>query len=389
VPTRGLEIDARHFCIRTISPAVGEAKAAHKAPLQISLILKVLSSQRSQGDTLHKDMVVPLILSCTALFAGTSVSAAENKNCQLKRYASIDFAGLPDGNLLVPVTIKGTPAYMVLDMASPLSSLTPSAVSSLSLPTKPVPSQLGIHAGANQIDKMATATQFVLGGLRYKSADFLVLSTEPFGLNLMGPPVVGRLGMDMFAQADIELDLAHRKMNLFSQDHCPDHTVYWSATYDFAPIRFGTLGEFYFPMELDGKKIETTLSTTHAVTILRTDASKKLYNFDKHSTDLETETDAAGNITSHYRAMKMRGEGIEIMNARVLLVDPNPNTKCSLSSNSGAASYTGCYGIHPLVLGRNVLSKLHFYIATKEKVLYFTPAEPSAASDAASPTVTH
>jgi Aspartyl protease len=322
-------------------------------------------------------MVLPLILGCTALFSWTSVSAAESKNCQLKRYTSIDFAGPPDGNLLVPVTISGTPAYMVLDLASPLSRLTPSAVNSLSLPTKPVPSQLGIHAGAKQIEKMATATQFELGGLRYKSADFLVLSSEPFGLNLIGPPVVGYLGMDMFVQADIELDLAHRKMNLFSQDHCPDHTVYWSATYDFAPIRFGNLGEFYFPMELDGKKIETTLSTTHPATTLRTDASKKLYNFDKQSTDLETETDAAGNITSHYRAMKMRGQGIEIMNARVLLIDPIPGTNCSLSSNSGAASYADCYGIHPLALGRNVLSKLHFYIATKEKVLYFTPASVS------------
>jgi hypothetical protein len=173
---------------------------------------------------------------------------------------------------------------------------------------------------------------------------------------------------------DIELDLANRKMNLFSQDHCPGQVVYWSKTSDSAPIRFGTLGEFYFPMELEGKKLETTLATGNATTSLSTDVTRKLYNFDSHSPDVETETDAAGRTTAHYRAMKLSGQGIQIINAHILLVDRPPNDACQLTSRSGAAAYEGCFGAHPLQLGQNVLSKLHIYIATKEKVLYFTPA---------------
>jgi hypothetical protein len=72
--------------------------------------------------------------------------------------------------------------------------------------------------------------------------------------------------------------------------------------------------------------------------------------------------------------MKLSGEGLDIFNARISLVDP-PTAGCYLNSHQGAASYDGCFGVHPLALGRDVVSKLHLYVATKEKMLYFTPAD--------------
>ena len=87
-----------------------------------------------------------------------------------------------------------------------------------------------------------------------------------------------------------------------------------------------------------------------------------------------TETDKAGHVLSHYRAMKLSGGGLDIINARISLIEP-PTAACHLSTRQGAATYEGCFGVHPLQLGQNVLSKLRFYIATKEKMLYFTPAD--------------
>lgn len=317
------------------------------------------------------------ILGCIALLARAPPVAADSHKCGLTRYASLDLVMVGDSHLLVPVTIQGTRAYMALNMASPFSIVTEKAVRDFSLPTKSIPFNVGVHAGKSQVQQTATATPFAVGGLQFKSADFLIVPQFRFAANVADAPVVGVLGMDVFKQVDVELDAAHRKMNLFSQDHCPDHVVYWSAKYDSAPIRFGSLGEFYFPMELDGKKLETTLATSNAVTTLRTDATRKLFGFDSHSTGVETEMDPSGNATAHYRAMKLSGEGLEIINARISLVDP-PGAGCYLSSHQGAASYDGCFGVHPLALGQNVVSKLHFYIATKEKVLYFTPSNPTA-----------
>jgi hypothetical protein len=129
-------------------------------------------------------------------------------------------------------------------------------------------------------------------------------------------------------------------------------------------------------MELDGKKIETTLAAGNRTTTLSTDVTRKLFNFDKNSPDMESETDPAGRTTVHYRAMKLSGEGLQIINAHITLID-RPQSACRLGSEAGAAAYDGCFGVHPLQLGRNVLAKLRIYIATKEKVLYFTPAEAS------------
>lgn len=317
-----------------------------------------------------------MFLSCIALLTSAPSVGADSNKCGLTRYASLDLVLVGDSYLLVPVMIQGTRAYMALNMASPFSSVTENAVRDFSLPTRSIPYNVGVHAGKSQVRETATSTPFAVGGLQFKSAGFLVFPQFRFPANVADAPVVGVLGMDVFKQVDIELDAAHRKMNLFSQDHCPEQVVYWSARYDAAPIRFGSLGEFYFPMVLDGKKLETTLATSNAATTLRTDATRKLFNFDSHSTDVETEADSSGNTNAHYRAMKLSGEGLDIINARITLIDP-PTAGCHLSSHQGAASYDDCFGVHPLALGQDVVSKLHFYIATKEKMLYFTPTNPS------------
>jgi len=337
---------------------------------------------------LQKSLVARMFLICFASLAHVSV-AAEVKDCGLKRYASIDLAGAADGHLLVPVTIQATRAYMVLNMATPFSSVTQSAVDSLSLQVKPMAIPFGASADKSQVQHMATATPFEFGGIPFRSATFVVLPPYHFREIPADAPVVGILAMDALKGFDIELDVAHRKMNLFSQDHCQGHTVYWSTKFDSAPIRFGSLGEFYFPMELEGKKLETTLATSNPMTTLSTDATRKLFNFDSHSADVETETDDSGRTTAHYRAMKLSGEGLEIINARISLIDLPADNPCHLSSHLGAAAYEGCLGIHPLALGQNVISKLHFFIATKEKMLYFTPANASETSAAASPAPAH
>ncbi len=132
-------------------------------------------------------------------------------------------------------------------------------------------------------------------------------------------------------------------------------------------------------MELDGKKIETTLATGNKFTTLSTEVTKRLYAFDASSPDIESETDTSGYTTSHYRAMKLSAQGLDVINANIKLLEP-PGLGCVLTNRSGVAAYDGCYGRHPLQLGLSVLSKLHVYIATKEKVLYFTPAVVADAS---------
>jgi hypothetical protein len=316
-----------------------------------------------------------LLLVAFALFS-TGALAADAKDCKLKQYASLDLGVLGNGFLIVPVTIQGSSVGLILNTASALSILTASTARLLALPLKPMPAGAKVRAGTTTVEQMAIANGFAVGGARFKSAEFIVISDDALNPPSVGAASpVGMLGMDVLGHFDVELDVSKRKMNLFSQDHCPGHVVYWADAFDSAPIRMGTLGELYFPMQLEGKKIETTLGTGNVTTTLSTDVTRKLFGFDSHSSDIETETDATGATTARYRAMKLSGEGIQIVNAHIMLIDRPPHDYCSLGSSAGAAAYEGCLGVHPLKLGLNVLKKLHLYIATKEKVLYFTPAD--------------
>ena len=38
----------------------------------------------------------------------------------------------------------------------------------------------------------------------------------------------------------------------------------------------------------------------------------------------------------------------------------------------GVASYEGCFGLSPLVLGRGLIERLRLYFATAEKAIYYT-----------------
>ena len=61
-------------------------------------------------------------------------------------------------------------------------------------------------------------------------------------------------------------------------------------------------------------------------------------------------------------------------NCRTLV--ESPRSSCELAKRDGATGFDEtCLGVHPLMLGRSVLTQLRIYIATHEKVLYFTRAE--------------
>jgi hypothetical protein len=74
--------------------------------------------------------------------------------------------------------------------------------------------------------------------------------------------IIGILGIDYLWKMDLELDLAHRMLNLYEPSKCPGREVYWSSQYNVVPLRRDAFGNFFFPMELDGRKLEAILYFT-------------------------------------------------------------------------------------------------------------------------------
>jgi len=338
-----------------------------------------LYSNAIGGGNLIKYIALILLFAFAASLT-TSSAVADTRDCGLKQYASIDLEESANGHLLVPVTIDGTDTLMLLNTNTLTSTLTDTAVSRLSLKTHASSLRVEKPTGQSYIAQIATVKTLAIGRVQLQNKEFIEYPASSLSStaerDYADKRVVGIIGMNILAHVDIELDIAHHKMNLYSQHHCPGQVVYWSHAYDSVPIHLGPQGEVYFPIELDGKKIEATFSTFQATTTLTTDVTRKLYDFDNNSPDVESEIDASGKTIAHYRAMQLDAVGFKIVNAQITLSDPRSGN-CHLGTRFGAAAYEGCFANPPLALGLNVLKKLHVYIATKEKILYLTLADIS------------
>jgi hypothetical protein len=75
--------------------------------------------------------------------------------------------------------------------------------------------------------------------------------------------------------------------------------------------------------------------------------------------------------------MAMTSAGISIAEEPVQLIDP-PFSQCQLVRKADAIGYTGCLYSYPLLLGNDILNRLHIYIDTAENRMYYT-GKPSDA----------
>ena len=66
------------------------------------------------------------------------------------------------------------------------------------------------------------------------------------------------------------------------------------------------LGEPHFAMELDGRWIDAAMSTSQWDSSLRTDVTKRVFDFDEHSPGNQAE---GGEL--YYRAMKLTAPGLK------------------------------------------------------------------------------
>lgn len=302
------------------------------------------------------------------------VYGAAAKQCELTRLGSADLTIRDDGLLIVPVTVNDHPARMELETTSTASLIHSTYLQPFGLRSHHAST---LTLDAVPVSQLATPISFTVGSQQFDNWGFWVLPDQSAPA-AVGVPDVGRLGMDVLGAADFELDFAHNKLNFYSTEHCPGVVVYWTDNYSSVQLTRGPLGNYYFPVKLEGQRVEASISTSDANSLLRSDASRHLYGFDETSKDIQTQSDSAGHA-AYYRAMNLTGSGIDIKNAHVGLDTRAVSSACTLVSSGpdAAAHYEGkeCRGAEaPLLLGLNEVRHLHLYFATHERVLYFSDA---------------
>jgi len=299
------------------------------------------------------------------LLQATATLAKESRSCPPKPLASVSLT--VDGPVLVPVTLQGQPAWMILQTEASVTLIYSNAAAALHLSTQTIEKDnFDFRLGGRRVTQLASLEPLAIGELSVSRTRFMV---DPFPHDSQvyaGRMVAGSLAMDLLWPYDMELDLAHKKLVLYAASSCGGQAVYGTQHHGRMPMSFTAIGNVYFTAEIDGKKLESSIATSAESSAMSVDVSRRLLLEEGQQSSPD------GSVT---KIIKL-ASGDLVIPATIQLIKPPEGCTLGTSGNpDGALGYSGCYGRYPLVLGRQALRKLHLYFASKERLLYFTPAE--------------
>jgi predicted aspartyl protease len=313
-------------------------------------------------------------------FLAGSASAAAAAECgPLKLATSLDLMTLGSGRPAVSATIAGHPLTLLVDSGAIYSQLSARTVRRLGLPTTVARDRRIITdiTGKTSVDQVRLP-DIAIGALHQEGAYFFVSpehdddEERPFANEYDGI-----VGADLLQNFDADFDFAAGKLNLFSPDHCPGKTVYWSAKI-LATIPFTLDNSLHvrFRAALDGKPLDAIIDTGAINTDLNLDVAHRLLGVDPAADDVEKVSELEGSPVYRRQFEKLEIGGVTIDNPMLLLL-PDLVAKAGHRTRPGSFM-TARNGLVDMLVGMNVLRRLHVYIAYKERKLYITEAAEEA-----------
>ena len=328
----------------------------------------------------------PAVLTAGLLLA-LGMAAPVFADCApLAMVTSVDMHIGGDGRVYVPVKINDVRKSMLVDTGGFFTEITPDTVGELNLDTRHT--GLAIVGVGGDTTSLAANAPFQLGNLKASSLDFMVMPDN----QLLADDVAdaaGLLAPSFMRSYDVEFDFAAKKFSLLSQDHCEGKVVYWPASAGaiaIVPIRINSDGHIELQVELDGRKLTAILDTGATNTVLNLDVAQD--SFGVHPGDATTpETGhlTGSNVAKTYthRFKRLALEGVSVGNPTLDLLPDLVRTRMhdprdTVSGDTRLRSTTQKTTLDDMILGMDILRRLHLYIAYREKKLYVTPAAAPA-----------
>ena len=307
----------------------------------------------------------------------------------LVQRTSLDMTLARGDAILVPAIFNGTQMQLLLDTGGGISSVSQKTVKALNLtPHEARVKTLDMRGNASQ--RYVQLDEFALGPLKGKDVDLMVWP-DP------GAQFDGLLAGDILERYDVELNFVTRKFNLFSPDHCEGKVIYWPATalavVPFTmtrpargnpnePSSINILRDTHIRVSvtLDGKTFSAIVDTGATITTMSAAAAKSAFGVAADSPGAVTV--APNDPRFGYVFHNLAFEGIAVTNPHVL-IHPDLVGKNDPNNTNTADSHITRVddGIGPdLIIGMDVLKRLHLYIAYGERKLYITPPDPPPAA---------
>lgn len=310
--------------------------------------------------------LVPVVLACVW------TSAAQAADCKpLNILSSLDMEPLGQSELMtIPISLNGAERKFLLDTGGVVPQVSAAVANELKLPQHK--SNMELYAADGTLsNNSAVVREFAIGKLRAANMD-VPLSPNGDGLEGIFSPA-------SFTAYDFEMNFAARKMNILSSDHCAGKVIYWpSQALAVVPIKIRNL-HVTVPVKLDGKDFDAIIDTGASTSIIRQDMARLAFGLTPESPDVKPE----GNLGDQERAKMysypfktLTFEGVTINNPKVrILADVmGINADRSNKMNSLIQRNSDDVSLPEVIIGMNVLAKLHLYFAFQEHKLYITEA---------------
>jgi len=182
------------------------------------------------------------------------------------------------------------------------------------------------------------------------------------------PGVDGLIGPDILSRYDAEFDFGGKTFRLFKTHPCADHAVTWTSTYTVLPFTLTENGHVRVAVTLDGQNVDAILDTGAPISVLSTQDANSLFRRNLNSAQVEAANPVSGPAWGKGISVKTYATTFKTLTIGGVTI-PGPRMELVEGRN-----FLG-HDFATLVLGTDVLSRFHLYVAYRQQKLYVSDAE--------------
>ena len=309
-----------------------------------------------------------------AIVLAAICSSAGAQECGLRQFASVDLVTNDSDVPVVEAQVGGRTVHLLVDTGGVYSTINKDIADAQGLRAHDAGATLYGAAGA-RIKTYAEVPNFKLGGI---ALDKYPMMIEPG--SGVAPGIDGTLAPDFLSKFEVDFDFGAHKLNLFAVDHCPGKVVYWAKSYVEIPFSYNNITHISVPVTLDAHEIVGMLDTGSSLTMLNEGVARNSFGLSTSSEGMERLSSAKDGdlIQYRYRFKALSLHGVGVTNPLIHIL-PDEAGRSFRRDYDSKMDIDAIYGVKldqdQLILGMNVLSKLHLFISYKEKKLYLTAAD--------------
>ncbi len=247
--------------------------------------------------------------------AGCAIGPAAPELCRLTKQADIPVL-LEDGFIAVLAEIDGQPETLLIDTGAESSLVTPAAMARLALPADPRRTSTIQGIGGTITTQNAALRSLAVGGMQLLNQSTAVAPLPTASGQALH--AAGLLGADWLSAFDVEFDLPHRRMALYSAAGCHGDYVPWQGRKTSVTADIWHAGAVLLPMTVDGQPVTALLDSGSNLSTLGEAAASRAgltaVILAQDQAGQSVGVDGAVNPTHHHQFAEMRLGRISYLN---------------------------------------------------------------------------